>query len=281
MSPPPSVWCDGRLLDAASAVVAYDDHGLTVGDGVFETLKLQQGVPFALTRHLRRLARSAAAMSIPLPPPGVVEEAVEAVCATVDGPAGYLRITVTAGPGPLGSNRGDVSPTLVVAVRPGEVRVDPTVVLVVPWVRNERGALTGVKSTSYGENVVALVAAEEAGASEAVFANGRDELCEGTGSNVFVVLDGELVTPPVSSGCLAGVTRELLLEAGVGHERDVPMAALADATEMFLVSTGREVQPVRSVVHHDGTRFDLPAAPGRFTAAAAAAWAEIAAVVDP
>ena len=81
-----------------------------------------------------------------------------------------------------------------------------------PWVRNERSATAGLKTTSYAENVVALDRAHAEGGSEALFANTRGELCEGTGSNVVVVVDDELVTPPLSSGCLAGITRELLLE---------------------------------------------------------------------
>lgn len=260
------VWIDDRLVDAAAAHVRFDDHGVTVGDGVFETIKLTGGHAFELTRHLERMARSAGAMSIPMPSIDVVRTAVEAVVAA-NAEDGFLRVTLTAGPGPLGSNREEMEPTLIVAVRPGEVRVDPTDVIVVPWTRNEHGALAGVKSTSYGENVVALARATDAGASEALFANTAGNLCEGTGSNVFVVLDDRLVTPPLSSGCLAGVTRALLLEAGVGIEADVPMAALDDVSEMFLVSTGREVQPVHRV---DGRA--LPACPGPHTAAARATW---------
>lgn len=277
------VWIDGALVDATDARIRYDDHGITVGDGVFETIKLAAGTPFALTRHLARLARSAAAMHIPSPSPDELRHAVGAVASAHGGDRdGFLRVTLTAGPGPLGSNRDELHPTLLVAVRPGQVRVDPTDVVVVDWTRNERGALAGVKSTSYGENVVALAVAAGAGASEALFANNAGRLCEGTGSNVFVVVDDELVTPPLSSGCLDGVTRALLIEAGVGREADVPMAALDRCTEMFLVSTGREVQPVRAVRHHDGRSLDLPAAPGPHTEAARQVWLDrIAPLTDP
>jgi branched-chain amino acid aminotransferase len=82
----------------------------------------------------------------------------------------------------------------------------------VPWVRNERSPLAGHKSTSYAADVLALAAAQRAGGNEAVLANTRGELCEGTGSNVFVERDGALLTPPLSSGCLPGVTRALALE---------------------------------------------------------------------
>ena len=137
--------------------------------------------------------------------------------------------------------------------------------------------MTGVKSTSYGENVVALAVAADADASEALFANTAGNLCEGTGSNVFVGFGDRLVTPPLSSGCLAGVTRELVLEAGIGEEADVPMASLAEATEMFLASTGREVQPVRRL---DGR--ELRFCPGPLTVAARQAWLDrITPLIDP
>ncbi len=113
-------------------------------------------------------------------------------------PLGRLRITYTGGYGPLGSDRGERGPTLLVAL--GESTRRPrhsTAVITVPWTRNERGALTGLKTTSYAENVVALARAREQGASEALFANTIGQLCEGTGSNVFVVLDEQEVrTPP-------------------------------------------------------------------------------------
>jgi branched-chain amino acid aminotransferase len=261
------VWIDGRLVDEASATVPYDDHGITVGDGAFETIKLVDGTPFALRRHLARLARSLDALRLPPPQPDDLAKAIDAVSSAHDGD-GFLRVTVTGGRGPLGSPRGDVSPRLIVAVRPGQLMDEPTDVEVVPWTRNERGALAGVKSTSYAENVVALAFARERGATEALLGNNAGNLCEGTGSNVFVVIDDELSTPPLSSGCLAGVNRELLMEVlGDVVERDVPMTDLERATELFLTSTAREVQPVRAI---NGT--PLAECPGPHTVRARAAW---------
>lgn len=272
----PSVWIDGHLVSADAALVPYDDHGITVGDGVFETIKLTGSGPFALSRHLKRLRRSADAMRIPAPSDEVVRAAIAEVVATHDGD-GFLRVTLTAGPGPLGSNRDELTPRLIVAVRPGEVRVAPTTVVLVGYTRNERGALAGVKSTSYGENVVALAAAAESGASEALFANTVGDLCEGTGSNVFVGFGDRLVTPPLHSGCLDGITRALLLEAGVGTEQDIPVNSLGDATEMFLVSTAREVQPVTAMGD-----LVLPLAPGPLTTRAREVWLErVAERLDP
>ena len=94
--------------------------------------------------------------------------------------------------------------------------------MVVPWPRNELGALSGLKTTSYAENVRALAYAAERGGSEAIFANTAANLCEGTGTNIFVVAGGRLITPPLSAGCLAGVTRALVLEWVGAAEEDMP-----------------------------------------------------------
>ncbi|MGZ4476567.1 MAG: aminotransferase class IV, partial [Nocardioides sp.] len=147
-------------------------------------------------------------------------------------------------------------------------RAETVSVVTVPWPRNEHGALAGLKTTSYAENVVALAYAAERGASEAVFGNIAGNLCEGTGSNVFYVVDGEVRTPPLSSGCLAGVTRALLLEWFGGREVDEPLAVLGHADEVFLVSTTRDVQPVERVDDRV-----LPA-PGPVTRHAMKVWAE-------
>jgi len=240
------VWMNGALLDdPAAPAVSISDHGFTVGDGVFEAVKVIEGRAFALTRHLARLARSAASLSLP----PVEEEAVRrGVAAVLDGftePLGRLRITYTGGPAPLGSGRGDHPPTLVVAADPMGVWPATTSVVTVPWPRNERGALAGVKSTSYAENVVALAYAEERGATEAVFGNLQGHLCEGTGSNVFYVVDGELRTPTLASGCLAGITRALIVEWSGVVETDAPMAEVGErADEIFLASTTRDAQAV-------------------------------------
>ncbi|MFE5034138.1 aminotransferase class IV [Streptomyces sp. NPDC056683] len=254
------IWLDGGLQDVESARVSVFDHGLTVGDGIFETVKATGGRPFALTRHLDRLTRSARGLGLPDPDHDEVRRACEAVLAANPMELGRLRITYTGGHGPLGSDRGDRGPTLVVALGETGRRPDSTAVITVPWTRNERGALTGLKTTSYAENVVALARAHRHDASEALFANTVGQLCEGTGSNVFVVLDGEIHTPPVSSGCLAGITRALTAEWTGARETDLPMDVLERADEIFLTSTLRDVQ----AVHRVDDRA-LPGAPGPVT----------------
>jgi branched-chain amino acid aminotransferase len=260
-------WINGELLpDPTAPAVPITDHGFTVGDGVFEAIKVVDGLPFALTRHLERLARSAAGLGLPDLDDDAVRRGVAAVLDGQDLPLGRIRITYTGGPAPLGSGRGDEPPTLVVVADAMAPSPATTRVATVPWPRNERGALAGLKTTSYGENVVALAHAQRHGATEAVFANLAGHLCEGTGSNVFYVVDGELRTPTLASGCLAGVTRALVLEWFGGVEVDEPVEVLEQASEVFLTSTTRDVQGVSA---WDGR--ELPA-PGPVTAEAAATW---------
>ncbi|WP_129669430.1 aminotransferase class IV [Phytoactinopolyspora endophytica] len=266
------IWVNGELAPAAEAKVNVLDHGLTVGDGVFETMKVVDGVPFALQRHLDRLGRSAAGLGLPVPDYEMVRKAVGEVLADLGAPPlARMRITYTGGVAPLGSGRGDAAPTLIVACTPVDPYPPTTTVATVPWRRNERAATKGLKSTSYAENVIALAHARERGASEAVFANTRDLLCEGTGSNIFVVVDGRLLTPPLESGCLAGITRGLVLEWTGAEEAELDFDVLDHAEEIFLTSSVRDVQAVHAVVH-DGRRRELTA-PGTVTAEAAAAFA--------
>lgn len=241
------IWLDGGLQDIESARVSVFDHGLTVGDGIFETVKVTDGKTFALTRHLDRLTRSARGLGLPDPDLDEVRRGCAAVLDASPLPLGRLRITYTGGHGPLGSDRGEHGPTLVVALGETKRRPDSTAAVTVPWTRNERGALTGLKTTSYAENVVALARAHQHGASEALFANTVGQLCEGTGSNVFVVLDGEIHTPPVASGCLAGITRALTVEWTGAKETDLPLDVLERADEVFLTSSLRDVQAVHLV----------------------------------
>jgi branched-chain amino acid aminotransferase len=271
------IWVDGGLRETADATVSVFDHGLTVGDGVFETLKAVHGTAFATTRHLRRLARSARGLGLPEPDLDEVAAACAAVLAANPVPFGRLRITYTGGISPLGSDRGDAGPTLVVALAESTPRPDTTAVVTVPWTRNEKGALAGLKTTSYGENVVALSRAHEHGASEALLANTRGRLCEGTGSNVFVVVGGRLLTPPLESGCLAGITRALVVDWAGAEEADLPFDVLTEADEVFLTSSLRDVQAVHRIDDRE-----LPGAPGPVTAKAMRVFAERAAEqVDP
>ncbi len=260
-------WVNGSLIDDPGApAIRVSDHGLTVGDGVFEAVKVVDDQPFALALHLDRLARSAEGLGLPDVDEGLVRKGVEAVLGGGGIRLGRLRITYTGGPAPLGSGRGDEKPTLIVVAAPMDPAAPTASVAVVPWPRNERGALAGLKTTSYAENVIALAEARRRGATEAVFANLAGNLCEGTGTNVFYVVDSELRTPTLDSGCLAGVTRGLVLDWYGGREVDEPIETLERASEIFLASTTRDVQGVAQ--WNDRTLE----APGPVTMEALATW---------
>lgn len=257
-------WVDGGLEEDTEARVGVLDHGFTVGDGVFETLRTVVVptvgvVPFAMDRHLARLGASASGMGMPAPDPGLVADALLAVCEAnpelVDG--GRLRVTYTSGTGPLGSDRSGGGSTLTVAASRAVPWPESTVLALSPWPRNESSPLVGLKSTSYAENVLALARARSVGAGEALLANLAGNVCEGTGSNVFLLLDGQLVTPPLSSGCLAGITRGLVLEwcadAGIElAEEDRPIGSVRAADEVFITSSTRDVHPVSAIVDSEG-----------------------------
>jgi branched-chain amino acid aminotransferase len=270
---PVTVWCNGDLVPEHLVRISPFDHGLLTGDGVFESLVTERGVPFAWTRHVARLRHSATGMGLDLPSDEELRGGVDAVIAANGfGPGATrrarVRITVTGGVAPPGSGRGSSSPLVLVAATAVDKWPAGTAVVTVPWTRNERGAVAGLKTTSYAENVVALAHAQERGASEALFANCAGNLCEGTGTNVFCVVDGELVTPPLSSGCLAGVTRALVEELTGAAEHDLPFAALADVDEAFLTSTTRGVQAIATL---DGRPLRRTAGPATRSAAAALA----------
>ena len=161
------IWVNGRLSTEDDARVSPFDHALLTGDGVFETLKVENGVPFAVRRHLERLARSAAGLALDAPPATAVRAALEEVVEANGVNDGVARITLTGGPAPLGSDRGSAGPTLIVACGPPRDWGPVAAIAIAPWPRNERGALAGLKTVSYAENVLALRWARERGAEEA------------------------------------------------------------------------------------------------------------------
>ena len=259
------IWVNGQIVGADEPALAALDHGITVGDGAFETCKIVDGEVFAADRHLARMNRTLSGLGLPPVDEALLQKGIDAVLAAGE-PIGFgrLRYTITGGPGPLGSDRGDGDMSYIVTAAEVPPMAATTAVATVPWTRNERAATAGLKTTSYAENVIALAHAKGKGGTEAIFANTRGELCEGTGSNIFVVVDGVVRTPPLDSGCLAGITRELAIEfaraAGTEVvEEALPLSVLERAEEAFLTSSTRDVQPIHAV---DGREL---AAPGPLT----------------
>ena len=277
-----AVWINGRMVEPDQPHLRADDHGVIVGDGVFETLLVvrrdEGATAFAVRRHLERLRRSAGVLRFKCPYSDDDLRAAIDQCLDAAPGAGVVRITATSGGGPLGSGRSGARGSAIVVAGNRPPDYPPgTSVAIMPFPRNERGAMAGVKTTSYAENVLALDIARERGASEAIFADTRGRVSEGTGSNIFWS-DGErLHTPPLDTGCLAGVTRALLLEQLDIAETHLPVDKLPEVSEAFLASSTRTVQ---SIARIDGT--ELPMVDGPLTAVAAKAMAEmIATDIDP
>ncbi|MFQ5558823.1 MAG: aminotransferase class IV [Acidimicrobiales bacterium] len=253
-----AVWIDGRVTGPAMATVPADDHGLLVGDGAFETL-LVVNEPvrgaFAVGRHVRRLRRSCAVLGMDCGHSDDDLRLAISTCIEAAPSAGVVRLTVTSGRGPLGSQRGP-GPGRLIVVAGGGIPDHPpgTAVSVFSHPRNERGVMAGVKTTSYAESVVALRYAHERGATEAIFADTAGHVCEGTGSNIFWTDGHRLHTPPLSTGCLAGVTRALVMERLEVIETELSIDELERVPEAFLTSTTRVVQSIATV---DGADLEV------------------------
>jgi branched-chain amino acid aminotransferase len=221
--------------------------------GAFETLRVYGGTPFAWRRHHERLAAAARALGIAAPDAGRLRRAVDEVLRADHLVDARVRLTLIAG-------ADDEPPDLIVAAGSLPPRRPVARIVTAPWPRNDRAATAGVKSISYADNVRAFALAWSVDADECIFPNTRGELCEATGSNVFVVERGILRTPPPTSGCLLGVTRALVIELARSEgipveEVALPMGALTSSAETFLTSTTREVQGFADV---DGSPGSAP-----------------------
>ncbi|MDQ2850265.1 MAG: aminotransferase class IV [Actinomycetota bacterium] len=264
------VWVDGERVDDTPSLSALD-HGVTVGDGAFETCKVLDGHVIARSMHHARFNRTLAGLKLPSADRDRLDEGIAAVLSEPMA-LGRLRYMVTGGAGPLGSGRLNSPLTYIVTAGESQPSAASCALVTLPWVRNERGVLAGLKTTSYAENVVALAYATERDADEGIFANTMGELCEGTATNIFVVIDGEILTPPLASGALPGIGRALTLRwcAAAGmpiREVAMPLEVLTRADELFVTSSLRDVQAVHAVDARTLT-------PGPVTAQAARVFAD-------
>jgi branched-chain amino acid aminotransferase len=251
---------DGRVLPIEEARVSVLDNGFAFGDSVYETLRTYGSRPFHLDRHLARLRRSAGRLGIEIPlADAAFASRLDDVLEKARNTESYIRIIVSRGVGDM-SYRPDrvVGPTLVVVVKPLELfpetwYTEGIEVAVVSVRRNHPDALDpAIKSSNLLNNILAIREAQARGAAEAILLNQRGEVAEGTSSNVFVVREGRVATPPLHAGILPGITREVVLElcAGLGidgREQTLAPAGLAAADEVFMTSTLKEAAPVRRI----------------------------------
>jgi branched-chain amino acid aminotransferase len=277
---------DGNIVPADEARVSILDTGYTFGDGVYETLRTYNGRPFHLDRHLVRLRRSAERIAIAIP---LSDEALkawlDALLQRAQNPESYIRIIVSRGVGDISYRFERVKgPTVVMAVRPFEALPDQYFAEGIPVViasvrRNSRRALDpAIKSCNLLNNILAVQEAQARGAVEAILLNDEGDVAEGSSSNVFVVKDGALVTPPLDAGILAGITRDVILELARAmdiptHEQSLRVPQLFGADEAFMTSTIKEAAPIRTI---DGQPLG-PSGPGPITLRLLTAFREYAA----
>lgn len=241
-----SFW-NGRAVPAAEVRISPEDAGFLTGDGLFETLRVDDGQALDVEAHLDRLLASLGRVEIEIPEDrDALAEAVAAVAHAAPRPVARLRITVTRGV--VGGI--EVEPTRLIAAAPyrppGEEQYRNGVValLLADFRIDSRGPLAGLKSLCWQGNRLALLRAERGGAFEALLANEQGRVAEGARSNLIVHLPEGIFTPPVADGCLPGTVRRRLLELGEIEERSLEPDDLARAREILLTNSLIGVLPV-------------------------------------
>ncbi|MDQ2766636.1 MAG: aminotransferase class IV [Gemmatimonadota bacterium] len=246
-------WLNGVQRSADEPVLSPLDRGFTLADGLFETMRATNGIVFRLDAHLDRLCLGARLLGIPLPPGLRDHVAAASRVAFANGYAhASARLTVTRGPAPPGlAPPPHPAPTVALGMAPlaPPAAPKPIVATMASARRNEYALTAGVKTLSYTESVVALAQAKATGADDAIFLDTAGHVSEATASNLFAVIDGALVTPPLGCGVLPGITRAIVLELAPSMglravEREMAEPELALASELFLTSSIREIAPL-------------------------------------
>ncbi|WP_246472488.1 aminotransferase class IV [Azospirillum tabaci] len=234
------VWLNGRLLPAEEARIDPADRGFTLGDGLFETIRVSGGTARHLDRHLARLGGSAALLGLPLPRgAAALADAAEALIAAEGRAEGVLRVTLTRGTGARGVlPPADAVPTLLMTLAPAPPPGGPVEAVIARTTRrNEHSPLSRVKSLNYLDSILARQEAATRGAGEALLLNSAGRLAESSVANLFIVRGGRLLTPPVAEGALPGIRRALILEWGDAEEAPVSVDELLGAEEAFLTNS--------------------------------------------
>jgi branched-chain amino acid aminotransferase len=245
-------WVNGRRVDAQAPALSILDRGWTLADGVFETMKVVDGVVIQLDAHLARL--SAGLIRLRIPMPAHLDETVADVTRLLRAARGSmaLRLTVSRGVGTGVAPVEGLEPTCVVLAYPlpattADVHERGLAVCIASGRRNERAPSAGLKTLSYTDMVLALGEARARGADDAIVLDSSDHVVEGTSSNIFVVANGDLRTPPLSCGILPGIARAAVMDLISAQEGVLVSSDLAAADEVFLTSSLRGVAPVTSI----------------------------------
>jgi branched-chain amino acid aminotransferase len=255
------VYIDDKFYPKSEAKISVYDHGLLYGDGVFEGIRAYNGTVFKLKEHIDRLYRSAHTIMLQIPM--TKSEMTKAVLETLKKnnlKDAYIRLVVTRGIGDLGLDpRKCPKPTVAIITEPllrlhtAEAR-KRGVTTVIVWVKRDPVDATTheIKSLNYLNSILGKIEANIAGADEAICLNRAGFVCEGVGENIFMVKEGKIFTPPVSSGALDGITRTVIMRLAekLGYtmiERNITPNELFNAEEVFFTGTAAEVTPIRKI----------------------------------
>jgi branched-subunit amino acid aminotransferase/4-amino-4-deoxychorismate lyase len=246
------IWSRGEWCEESRFSVAANDRGVLHGMAAFETMLAIDGVIQHEEKHRRRLLLAVDSMGLCDVSAYDFLQIGRELCEKnqCDQGRARLRLTVTAGAGSLAEKGPGAGAMAWMTAQACDVSPLSCKVVTLPWRRNERSALAGMKTTSYAENVLGLQWARAQGADEGIFFNSRDELCEACTANVFVRFDGEWHTPKLDSGCLPGVMREVLLERNPGIHESIITREMFDQAEQILLSSA--VRGVTMVADCDG-----------------------------
>jgi len=270
----PKVYINGKLYPKDEAKISVFDHGLLYGDGVFEGIRCYNGNVFKFSEHIDRLYDSARAISMEIKL--TRDELKDAVINTLKAnnlKDSYIRLIVTRGVGKLGLNPFLCSESQVIIITDfiqlysKELYEKGLDAIIVPTIRNHSDALNpNVKSLNYLNNILAKIECINAGATEGIMLNKDGYVAEGTGDNIFIVKDNEIVTPPTTAGILIGITRNVVIELANGAGMTVKKEQLTrddlyNADECFLTGTAAEIIPV---VNLDGRKI-ASGKPGKVT----------------
>jgi branched-chain amino acid aminotransferase len=254
------IYIDGEYYPKSQAKISVYDHGFLYGDGVFEGIRVYNGVVFKLREHVQRLYDSAHALMLQIPL--TQEQMIQAVAETVrknQMENSYVRLVVTRGVGDLGLDPRKCSKATIIIIADKIVLHDGVaktkgITALVSWVRRDPvdGTSHEIKSLNYLNSVMAKIEANMSGADEAICLNKDGCVAEGVGENVFLVKNGKIVTPPASSGALEGITAKTVvgLAEKLGYSLTVTNVTpfmLFNADEVFFTGTAAEIVPIREV----------------------------------
>ena len=276
------VWVDGRRLPSEGAHISARDRGLTLADGVFETMRAHNGKVFRLEQHLTRIEGALRVLAIPAP--AELRDWVGTAIRVAHAPEASVRLTVTRGVGPGGVTvPADQVPSVIVTVAPppafgAAIYETGLTAQTASGRRNEHSMTAGLKTLSYTDSVAAMLEVRRDGVDEALFLDTGGHCSEASASNFFAVVDGQLRTPPTACAALPGITRAAVIELAEGmglavDDRPLDPAKLKFATEAFLTSSLRGIAPL---VRLDGIPIGT-GTPGKVTRQVMTAYAGLVA----